>query len=191
MPTGATLVLVRESLSPEMIFIADTAESATDVIGRLATELATRLGVDRTLLHRAVMDRERARTTAFSNGAAIPHCRLPGMKRFGIAMLILHQPVRWDNDGRAVDTVMMIAGPTDQVSDHLRILANSSQLLDSKAVRSKLKTAPTPKQAYELLAAAEAAVENRRTHDGMLREIRKEEPPRSDYLADVSAQFDW
>ncbi len=184
-------MLVHNSLSPETIFIADNAESASEVIGRLATELSARLGVDRAVLHRAVMDRERARTTAFSNGAAIPHCRLAGLKRFGIAVLILHQPVRWDNDGRAVDTVMMIAGPTDQVSDHLRILANSSQLLDSKAVRAKLKTAPTPQSAYDLLSAAEVAVEQRRTHDGMLREIRKDEAGPADYLSQVAGQFTW
>jgi PTS system nitrogen regulatory IIA component len=184
-------LLVRDSLSPETVFISDTAESASEVIGQLATELAQRLGVDRALLHRAVMDRERARTTAFSNGAAIPHCRLPGMRRFGIAVLVLHQPVRWDNDGRAVDTIMMIAGPTDQVSDHLRILANSSQLLDSKAIRTKLRAAPTPQAAYELLSAAEAAVEQRRSQDGMLREIRKEDAGPSDYLSEVAARFEW
>src|SRR4029079_15662008 len=111
--------------------------------------------------------------------------------RFGIAMLILHQPVRWDNDGGAVDTVMMIAGPTDQVSDHLRILANSSQLLDSKAVRTKLRSAPSAREAYALLSAAEAAVEQRRNHDGMLRDIRTDETPPSDYLSQVASQFNW
>ncbi len=184
-------MLVRESLSPEMIFIERTAGSAADVISRLGTELAARLGVDRGMLHRAVMDRERTRTTAFSNGAAIPHCRLPGLRRFGIALLILHEPVRWDAEGRNVDTIMMIAGPTDQVSDHLRILANSSQLLDSKAVRGKLRAAPDPKSAYDLLAAAEAAVEQRRTQEGILREIRKDEVAPPDYLADVAGRFNW
>jgi PTS system nitrogen regulatory IIA component len=184
-------VLVRDSLSPQTVFIADTASSAAEVISRLAGELAALLSVDRDVLQRAVMERERARTTAFSNGAAIPHCRLPGLRRFGIAVMILHQPVRWDNDGRPVDTIMMIAGPTDQVSDHLRILANSSQLLDSKAVRGKLKTAPDANAAYELLSSAEAAVEQRRTQDGMLREIRKEDSAPADYLSQVAQRFNW
>ena len=185
-------MLVREGLTPESIIIAEGAESAAQVISQLCSELAGRLGVDRTVLQRAVMDRERARTTAFSNGAAIPHCRLPGLRRFGIAMMILRQSVRWDAEGRAVDTIMLITGPTDQVSDHLRILANCSQLLDSRALRQKLRSAPDPASAYELLSAAEAAVEERRSQDGLLREIRKDESgTQKDYLAEVAARFPW
>ena len=126
-------MLVKENLSADTIEILDSAENATAVIERLCSKLAPRLEVETDVIARAVLERERARTTAFANGGAVPHCRLPGLKRFGIAIMILRQPVRWDNEGHAVDIVILIAGPSENVSGHLRVLANSSQFLDSPA----------------------------------------------------------
>jgi len=184
-------VLVEESLSPETMEIADGADSAADVIARLCGRLGPLLGVERDTIEHAVLAREQARTTAFTNGAAIPHCRLPGLKRFGIAVMILRRPVRWDNEGHAVDTVMMIAGPPKSVPEHLRILANSSQLLDSPTLRAKLKRAPDTQSAYELMVMAERAVERRRSEEGMLRELRKEQANGVDYLSEVVDKFNW
>lgn len=185
-------MLVQQSLSPETIEISETAAAGGEVISLLAGRLARRLNIDARTIERAVLDRERTRTTAFANGAAIPHCRLPGLSRFGIAVMILRQPVRWDNDGHAVDTVMMITGPSESVSDHLRILANGSQLLDSPQLRGKLKRSPDTRSAYELICAAEEQIERRRTQEGMLREIRKDGAANeADPLAEVAARFDW
>ena len=186
-------MLVQHNLSPNAIEIADHVENAAEVISRLSENVAAELGIERDVVERAVLDRERARTTAFANGAAIPHCRLSHLKQFAIGLMILQQPVRWDNEGHAVDTVMLIAGPTENVSDHLRILANSSQLLDSAALRAKLKQAPNPAAALELMAAAEEAVEARRSRDGMLRELRRDQEngTERDPLAEVAARFDW
>lgn len=186
-------MLVQQGLSAATIEIADSAENATSVIRQLAERMAGILGVDRGRIEQAVLERERARTTAFTNGAAVPHCRLPGLKQFVIGLMILRQPVRWDNEGHAVDTIMMIVGPAENVSDHLRVLANSSQLLDSTALRAKLKRVPDAAAARTLLAAAEEAVELRRTQDGMLRELRREQKPvpAQDYLAEVVNRFEW
>ncbi|GMU20606.1 MAG: hypothetical protein AMXMBFR13_07030 [Phycisphaerae bacterium] len=186
-------MLVTQSLSAETIDIEERVENATEVIARLAGRLAGRLGADAATIERAVLNRERARTTAFANGAAIPHCRLSGLSRFGIAVMILRHPVRWDNEGHAVDTIMMIAGPAENVSDHLRLLANSSQMLDSATFRTKLRRAPDGANAYELITVAEQAVEQRRQETGMLRELHKdsEKTAPGDYLSDALARFTW
>jgi nitrogen PTS system EIIA component len=185
-------VLIRESLAPENVEIVDGAETPEAVIRRLAEALAAKMRLDPAAIERAVMLREQARSTAFNNGAAIPHCRLPAIDRFAAALMVIHEPLQWDSQGRSVDTVMMIIGPTERVSDHLRILANSSQLLDSRSVRAKLRTAPDPQSAYALLAAAEKVIEQRRSREGMLGEIRKDEPgARTDFLAETAAQFNW
>ncbi len=186
-------MLITDSLSPEAIHITDRTESAAAAIRALSQSLANALGCEPETIERAIMNRERTRTTAFANGAAIPHCRLAGLNRFASALMILQSPIRWDNEGHAVDTILMIAGPADNVSDHLRILANSSQLLDSPSFRAKLRKAPGPRQAYDLVAAAEKAVEQRRQEAGMLRELRKDQEPRGrvDYLSQVVSEFNW
>ena len=184
---------IQNSLSAETILLVDHIKSAAEVIAQLSEELSAYLTLDAKTLERAILERESTRTTAFANGAAIPHCRLPGLKTFGIAIMVLTQPVRWDNEGHAVDTIMMIAGPTAKVGEYLRILANSSQLLDSPALRAKLKRAPDPQSARKLLAAAEKAIEQRRSQEGMLRELRRDQANggQVDYLAGIADRFEW
>ena len=187
------MTLINNSLSAETILLVDHAKNAADVIAQLSGELASYLDVDAQTIEHAILERESSRTTAFANGAAIPHCRLSGLDTFGIAIMILTQPVRWDNEGHAVDTIMMIAGPTTNVGEHLRILANGSQLLDSPALRAKLKRAPDTKSARKLLAAAEKSIEERRSQEGMLRELHKDQANggQVDYLAGVADRFEW
>ncbi len=185
-------MLITQNLSPETIVLASQVQTADEVIELLSAKLAPVLAVEQGVIKRAIISRERARTTAFPNGAAIPHCRLPGLRRFGCALLILQKPVRWDHEGHAVDTVLMIVGPSESVSDHLRILANSSQILDSPAIRTRLKASPDSPRAYELIAAAEDAIERRRQETGMLRELRDRPAGRAcDYLAEIANRFEW
>lgn len=181
-------MLISQNLSPETIELGRRVDTAEDAIRLLSARLAPFLELDPAAIERAVFNRERARTTALPNGAAIPHCRLPGLRRFGCALLVLQTPVHWDPEGRPVDTVLMIAGPAENVADHLRILANSSQILDSPTLRARLKAAPGPAQARELIAAAEKAIEQRRQAAGAQREIRGRP---TDYLAEVANRFEW
>jgi len=186
-------VLVQEGLSPETIAIVETAESPADIITQMSEKLAHVLDFDHQTIERAVLARERTRTTAFTNGAAIPHCRLAGLKEFGIGLMVLQQAIRWDNEGHTVDTIMMIAGPTENVSEHLRILANSSQLLDCSILRSRLKQAPNSESAHRLISAVEQAIEQRRSQHGMLRELLKDQQNGTDtnYLAEIVSKFEW
>jgi len=185
------MITVQHCLSENTILIADKATGMQSVIEQLSERLADCLGVEQNMLQNAILERESTRTTAFANGAAIPHCRLSDLQKFGMAIMILRQPVRWDNEGHAVDAVMMIAGPTENVGDHLRLMANSSQLLDSASLRAKLKRSPDPKSAYKLITTAEEAVEKHRSRDGMLRELRKDQAAGGDYLTEVTEAFDW
>jgi len=184
-------VLVQESLPTDAILIMDHAENAAQILSTLSRKVADALGMEAEKIERAVVDRERARTTAFPNGYAVPHCRLPGLKQFCIAMMILRQPVRWDNEGHAVDTIILIVGPSENVSDHLRILANCSRLLDSAALRNKLKEAPDAEAVHSLMSAAEEAVEHQRSREGVLRELRPDADRASDDLSDVVNRFEW
>lgn len=184
-------MLIEESLSPENVIITSSAGTAADVIQQLAARIAGAIGVDRETIEQAVITRERARTTAFTNGAAIPHCRMAELTRFGMAMMILRKPVRWDTQGHAVDIIMMIAGPARNIPEQLRILANSSQVLDSPAMGAKLKQAPDAKAVCRLMTAAELAVEERRAQEGVLRELHRDETDSVDHLADVAEEFKW
>lgn len=186
-------VLLQDGLVPETIEIAEQMFGRDEVIKCLCKKLASHLTIEEAALERAVFDRERARSTAFPNGAAIPHCRIPGLSKFGIALMVLRKAVKWDENGREVDLALLIAGPAESVSDHLRVLANSSQLLDSPALRRKLRRAPDADSAYKLVIAAEGAIEKRRSQDGALRELRSDQSDQAgaDHLAEIADKFDW
>lgn len=187
------MILIQHSLSSESVLISDQVATAAEAIGQLARALATRLGVEPGMIERAVLEREASRTTAFANGAAIPHCRLPGLDRFAAALMILRRSVRWDNDGHTVDTVLMLAGPSGEVGSHLRILANGSQLLDSRGLRAVLKRSPDAESAWRLIEAAEQAIEERRSREGVLRELHRDQgsAEQVDHLAEVASRFNW
>lgn len=184
-------MLIKSSLSPDTVEILETVENPAEIVRRLSQRIAQVSGADPRIIIQAVLDREHTRTTAFANGAALPHCRLPELARFFTALAILRKPVRWDVEGHAVDRIMLIAGPAAAVSDHLRILANGSQILDSVAVHAKLRTAPEAHSACELVAAAEEAIELRRSRMGVLPEVRRETGQNNDYLHAVADQFHW
>ncbi|HOA72721.1 MAG TPA: PTS sugar transporter subunit IIA [Phycisphaerae bacterium] len=184
-------MLIRNSLSPDTIEILETADNAVSVIRRLAERIARVGKLDASRIEQAALDRERTRTTAFANGAALPHCRLADLSRFLTALAILRKPMRWDLEGHAVDRVMLIVGPLAAVSDHLRILANGSQILDSPAISAKLRAAPEAYSAYELMVAAEETLEARRAQVGVLTEIRHQGGENKDFLAVVADQFRW
>lgn len=184
-------MLIRNSLSPATIEILESARDAGEVIEKLCRRIGVSAGLDATRIEHAVLDRERTRTTAFPNGAALPHCRLPDLSKFVTGLAVLRKPVRWDSERHAVDRVMLITGPLSAVSDHLRILANGSQILDSAAIQTKLQRASEAHSAYELVAAAEQAIEARRTQVGVLTEVRREANGKQDYLLEVADQFAW
>ena len=185
-------MLITDNLSVDCIVRADRGEGQSATLQLMAALIAPVVGSEARRIETGLLDRERVRSTAFTNGVAVPHCRLPGLKRFGVGLLVLDAALRWDQDGHAVDTVLAVAGPSECISDHLRILANASQLLDSASIRAKLKSAPDSQRAWDLLRAAEESVERRRDEAGALREVRPEVRRTTEtHLAEVADRFSW
>lgn len=184
-------MLIEQNLTADNVVFCESVATAADAIEKLSSLIADQIGADRKTIEQAVITRETARTTAFANGAAIPHCRLSELTRFGMAMMILRKPVGWDRQGHTVDLILMIAGPSRAIPEQLRILANSSQVLDSPAIRARLKQAPDPQAVCQLMTAAERAVETRRAKDGVLRELHPDQSDTADHLAEVAGKFKW
>jgi mannitol/fructose-specific phosphotransferase system IIA component len=73
------MILIHHSLSSESVFDFGPGCDGAEAIGQLARPWQHPPGVEPEMIERAVLEREASRTTAFANGAAIPHCRLPGL----------------------------------------------------------------------------------------------------------------
>jgi len=79
----------------------------------------------------ALIERERLGSTGIGSGVAIPHIKLPGLKRMYGLLARLETPVDFGAiDGRPVDLVFMLLAPVDsKTTQHLMALAQISRFL--------------------------------------------------------------
>ena len=100
----------------------------------------------------ALADREAQGSTAFGNEIAIPHARLAGLDRFLLFIVSTPRGVwssrRLDRKKR-VKLFFVILGPTEAVTDHLKILAFVSRALSHTDLKRELLAARTETALYE------------------------------------------
>lgn len=79
----------------------------------------------------ALMAREQIGSTGIGCGVAIPHIKLPNLKKMYGVMARLEQPVDYDSiDEKPVDIIFMILAPAEnKMTQHLKALADISRFL--------------------------------------------------------------
>ena len=104
----------------------------------------------------AISDRERAGSTGFGGGIAIPHGKLPGLDRIVGYFARLSAPLQYQAvDLMPVDLVFLLLSPPDAGADHLKALARVSRALRDQQVRAKLRGARSSDALYAVLTGAE------------------------------------
>jgi len=144
------------SFSREALVPALEAEERDAVVRELCGSLAAHASVgDADDLTRAVLAREDLMGTATGHGIAVPHARLPGLRRAVWTFGRSASGVDWDApDGRRVRLVFLILTPEEEAGLQLQILSALAQGLLEGPARETLLHAETSEAAYEALAAA-------------------------------------
>lgn len=94
--------------------------------------------------------RERLGSTAVGAGAAIPHCRLPGLENALVALFQLREAIPFDApDGRPVQVVFVLLVPADATDDHLQILKLLAESLSDQEFRIGLLEADSDEALYD------------------------------------------
>ena len=107
-------------------------------------------------IERVLGEREALGSTGVGDGVAIPHGRVPGLDHFVAALAICREGMPFDTiDGRPASIFFAIVGPERASADHLKCLARIGRVLRDDAVRSRLLAAESPKDALEIVVAAE------------------------------------
>jgi len=106
----------------------------TDKVGALRelVAAAARSGeaVDEAALHKAVLEREELSSTAFGEGLAMPHVRLPGIKRFLTVLGRSKAGIDFAaQDGQAVRLLLLIVGPEPKREDYLKLMGRAAKFL--------------------------------------------------------------
>ena len=130
------------------------AMSKSEVLGELAQRFARVYGLDGELVLESMEERERLGSTGFGRGVAIPHARIPGLRRPVCAVLRLATPVSFDAaDGLPVDIAFGLLSPDQSGAAHLHALAAISRMLRDDRLRDRLSEAENEEAIYALLAS--------------------------------------
>src|SRR5205814_8782857 len=96
-------------------------------------------------------------TTGVGNGIAIPHGKLPDLKRLYGLFARVDRPIDFDSiDEQPVDLIFLLLAPEGAGADHLKALARVSRLLRDTPMCEKLRGTETADALYMLLTQSEA-----------------------------------
>ena len=133
------------------------ANSKKQVLQLLAEKAARISGLPEREIFDTVLRREKLGSTGVGNGIAIPHGKIPGIRRIAGVFARLEQPVDFDSlDDQPVDLVFLLLAPEQAGADHLKALARVSRLLRNQTVCEKLRAANKPEALYAILTEPSA-----------------------------------
>jgi PTS system nitrogen regulatory IIA component len=144
---------ILDILAEPVVVAALAGRTKDQVIEELATVVAGQHPeIDRTRLVAALEDRERLNSTALGDGVAIPHGKLPGVKRVVAAFGRSPAGVDFASiDGKPTHLFFLLVAPEDSAGAHLKALARISRLLKDDGFRSRLMAAPDAAELFRVI----------------------------------------
>ena len=144
---------ITDILTEDMVVPAVRGRTKGDIINELAgVVVAGHPEIDRARLVQALEDRERLNSTALGEGVAIPHGKLPGLRRVVAAFGRSPAGVDFQSlDGKPTHLFFLLVAPEDSAGAHLKALARISRLLKDDAFRRRLIEASTANELYAII----------------------------------------
>lgn len=169
-------------LDPRAIQLNATASSKEQAINQLVDLISnTDCLSDPDRYRAAVFEREEKGSTGLGASVAIPHAKSAGVKKPGLAAMVVPQGVEFDSlDGQPAKLFFLIASPHQASDAHLDVLARLSTLLVSDEFRENLLNAKSVDEFLNLINQADS------------REIKKEKQQikKEEDLAQESSKID-
>jgi PTS system nitrogen regulatory IIA component len=132
--------------------------SKKQALQELAKRAAEITGQPERAIFEVLIERERLGTTGVGNGIAIPHGKLPDLKRLYGLFARLDTPIDFDAiDEQPVDLICVLLAPEAAGADHLKALARVSRLLRDQAVCEKLRGTDSAEAIHALLTESAAS----------------------------------
>ena len=152
---------VTDLLDPSGVIPNLRVTSKRQALQELARRAATLIGEDEHKVFESLWEREQLGSTGIGNGTAVPHGRIPGLKRMLTMFARLEKPIEFDAiDSQPVDLIFLLLTPADAGADHLKALARIARSLRNRAMCAKLRGTESTDAIYALLtdrAASHAA----------------------------------
>jgi len=154
------MVRVSDLAGPKAIVPNLKVTSKKQALQELAAFASHLLGRDEREIFEVLLNRERLGTTGLGHGAAIPHGKLPGLKRIVGIFARLEKPVDFDShDDQPVDLIFVLLAPEAAGAEHLKSLACVSRLLRDAEMCEKIRGSENADAMYALMSEFEASAE--------------------------------
>ena len=139
-------------IKPDCVIASLSARTKKQALQELADKAAGATGINERTIFDVMVQRERLGSTGFGHGIAIPHAKLPELKRIVTVFARLETPIAFDSqDNEPVDLVFLLLAPEHAGADHLKALARISRLLRDPMAREKLRASRDRAALYAVL----------------------------------------
>jgi PTS system nitrogen regulatory IIA component len=141
-----------EGIEPD--FEASTKEEVLRKLAAKAVSIAD--GIDAGEIFDILLEREGLGSTGIGNGIAIPHGKIPGLKRLCLLVARCREGVPFDSmDSLPVHVVVLLLAPDDATTAYLRVLARVSRVLKIKGLMDRIKNAADAAEIKQVIGEAE------------------------------------
>jgi nitrogen PTS system EIIA component len=144
---------IGDLIGPEQVAVGLRVADKAQLLGELARRAAAALGLEQPALLRALLAREQLGSTGLGRGFALPHARLPGLKRIYAFLARLGRPIDFDSvDEKPVDVVVLLLTPESAASQHLATLAALSRPFRDDTFAQQVRKAADATALHRVLA---------------------------------------
>ena len=148
--------MINIKLDDSQISINDDCRTKKSILQRLSLLLSKSSGISTDEIFAGLYEREKLGSTSVGNGVAIPHARIKGINQPFVSVIILDNPIDFDNiDSLDVDIVVCLIVPTEETENHLTLLACLSEILDKISNRKKLRSARNSEEILHCLESTD------------------------------------
>ena len=148
-------------VGPELIVPQLQSHEKSAVIRELADHLAAHVSgpqkIDREVLAKVLLERERLASTAIGEGVAIPHGKLDAVGKLVACVGRAPEGVDFDSmDGRPTNLFFVLVAPENSTGVHLKALARISRLFKDPEFRTRLMQAKDAQEIFRVIADEDA-----------------------------------
>ena len=146
--------MIKIKLEDSHISINDESKTKKSILEKISDILSKPSGIKSSVIFNKLYEREKLGSTSIGKGVAIPHARVKDIEYPFVSIVILDEPVDFDNiDDLDVNIVVSIIVPENNFNDHLELLAQLSKKLDNPEIRKALRKARNSKQIISNLSS--------------------------------------
>lgn len=140
---------ISDFLTPADVMIDVRVSQKQQLLQELSRRAAASLGLQADYVTAELLKREDLGSTGMGSGVAIPHARLPMVKRPHGIIARLKPPLDFDAiDGQPVDLVFMVLLPAPPQADQLTALALVARTLKAPGTLARLRQAKNVSDFY-------------------------------------------